>query len=120
MKTEFFVLCCSESNTEVHSDDSEVHELGDSHHAVSVYCGRYIRITSEDVSVYLNKSEWSYLMELASSCRDRQILKLCKVHDDLIQWRNKCFEFKSFCTLPHTNAVDLETLYDEIMYKTFH
>src|SRR5215470_3698815 len=27
---------------------NEVHELGDSRHTVSVYCGRYIRITSED------------------------------------------------------------------------
>jgi hypothetical protein len=41
---------------------------------VSVYCGRYIRITSEDVSVFLNKFEWSYLKELAGSCTDRQIL----------------------------------------------
>jgi hypothetical protein len=26
---------------------SEVHDLGDSRHTLSVYCGRYIRITSE-------------------------------------------------------------------------
>jgi hypothetical protein len=95
----------------------EVHELGDSHHNVSVYCGRYIRITSEDVSVFLSKSEWSYLMELAGSCIDRQILR---VHDNLIQWRNMCFEYKSFRTPPQTNATDFETLYDELMYKTFH
>jgi hypothetical protein len=27
---------------------NEVHELGDSQHTLSVYCGRYIRITSEN------------------------------------------------------------------------
>jgi hypothetical protein len=97
--------------------ENEVHELGDSRHTLSVYCGRYIRITSEEVNGMLNKSEWSYLMELAGSCINRQILKLCKLHDDLIQWRSKCFQFNSFCTPPQTNAIDFETLYDEIMHK---
>jgi hypothetical protein len=50
---------------------NEVHELGDSRHTLFVYCGRYIHITSEDVSELLNKSEWSYLMELAGSCIDK-------------------------------------------------
>jgi hypothetical protein len=63
---------------------SEVHELGDSLHTVSVYCGLCIRITSEDVSVFLSKFEWSYQMELAGSFIDRQILKLCKPYDDII------------------------------------
>jgi hypothetical protein len=79
---------------------NEVHELGDSRYTLSVYCGRHVRITSEDVSVLLNKSELSYLKQLAGSCIDRQILKLCNLHDELIQWRNKCFEFNSFCTPP--------------------
>ena len=47
----------------------EVHELGDSRHTLSVYCGRYIRITSENTQVYLNKKDWSQLMDLASACR---------------------------------------------------
>jgi len=34
---------------------SEVQELGDSQHTLSVYCGRYIRITSEYTQVYLSK-----------------------------------------------------------------
>jgi hypothetical protein len=99
---------------------NEVHKLDDSRHTLTVYFGRYIRTTSEEVCVLLNKSEWSYLMQLAGSCRDRQILKLCNLHDDFIKWRNKCFEFNSFCTPPQTNAIDFETLYDEIMYKIFH
>jgi hypothetical protein len=104
----------------IYQKKNEVHELADSRHTLSVYCGRYIHITSEDVSVLLNKSEWSYLMQLAGSCIHRQILKLCNLHDEVIQWRNKCFKFNSFCTPPQTNAIDFETLYDEIMYKTFH
>jgi hypothetical protein len=76
---------------------SEVHELRDLRHTVSVYCGQYSRNTFEDVSVFLSKSEWSYLMELAGSCIDRQILELCKLYDDLIQRRNKRFDYKSFC-----------------------
>jgi hypothetical protein len=50
---------------------NEMHEFVDSHNTLSVYCGSYIRITSEDASVKLNKSEWPYLMELAGSCIDK-------------------------------------------------
>jgi len=35
---------------------NEVHELGDSQHNLSVYCGRYIRITSENTQMYLSKA----------------------------------------------------------------
>jgi len=35
---------------------NEVHELGDSQHTLSVYCGRYICITSENTQVYLSKT----------------------------------------------------------------
>jgi hypothetical protein len=41
-------------------------------------------------------------------------MKLFKLLD-LITWWNKCLESKSFCTLPEANAIDFETLYDEIM-----
>jgi hypothetical protein len=73
--------------------------------------GRYIRIMSEDVQVFLNKSEWSDLMELASTCMDKQIPKLFRLHDDLMQWRNKYIESKSCCTPLDTNVIDFETLY---------
>jgi len=34
---------------------NEVHELDDPQHKLSVYCGRYIRITSENSQVLLSK-----------------------------------------------------------------
>jgi hypothetical protein len=34
------------------------HELGDSKHSLSVYCGRYMRIKSQDTQVYLRKKDW--------------------------------------------------------------
>ena len=89
---QWFILVTVKS----HIPKSEVHELANSRHTLSMYCERYVCIISEDVQVFLNKSEWSYLMELASSCMDRQILKLFRLHDDLIKWCNKCFKSPSF------------------------
>ena len=34
---------------------NEVHELSDPQHTLSVFCGRYIRIMSENTQVYLGK-----------------------------------------------------------------
>ena len=96
-----------------HTPKDVMHELSDSRDTLDLYCRRYIRITSDDVHVLLNKSQWEYLVELASSCIDREIMKLFKLHEDLIQWRNKCIESKSFCTLPKTSDIDFETLYDD-------
>ena len=96
----------------------KVHELGDSQHAVSVYCGRYIRITSENTQVYLSKKDWKVLMELASSCLNRRIIKFGRLQDELVEWRDKCLESKSFCEPPNTNAIDFESLYDELCFKT--
>ena len=95
-----------------------VHELGDSPHTLSVYCGRYIRITSENTQVHLSKKDWSQLLELASACIDRQVIKFCRLQDELVEWRNKCVESKSFCIPPNTNAIDFETLYDELGFRT--
>jgi hypothetical protein len=95
-----------------------VHELGDSRHTLSVYCGRYIRITSENTQVSLSKKDWSQLMDWASACIDRQVIKFCRLQDELVEWRNKCVESKSFAEPPNTNALDFETLYDELGYKT--
>jgi hypothetical protein len=36
--------------------NNKVHEIGDSQHNLSVHCGRYIRITSENTQVYLVKT----------------------------------------------------------------
>ena len=54
---------------------NEVHELGDPSHTLFLYYGRYIHITSEDTQVYLSKKDWSQLLDLASACIDRQVIK---------------------------------------------
>jgi len=48
---EWFILVAFKS----HITKGEVHELGDSRHTLSMYCGRYIRITSENTQVYVSK-----------------------------------------------------------------
>ena len=45
--TQWFILVTFKS----HIPKSEVQELGDSRHTVSMNCGRYIRIMSEDTQV---------------------------------------------------------------------
>jgi hypothetical protein len=40
---QWFILVTFKTNI----SKNEVHELGDSRHTLSMYCGRYIRITSE-------------------------------------------------------------------------
>ena len=96
---------------------NEVHGLGDSQHSLSVYSGRYIRITSENTQVCLSKKDWSQLMDLASGCRDREVIKYGRLQDEHLQWRKKCFESKSFCTRPETNTIDFNTLWNELKYK---
>ena len=112
--TQWFILVTFKNDI----PKSEVHELGDSLHTLSVYCGRYIRITSENTQVYLSKKDWSQLMDLASACIDKQVIKFGRLQDELIEWRNKCVESKSFAEPPNTNAIDFENLYDELGYKT--
>jgi len=62
---------------------NEEHELGESQHTLSVYCGRYIRITSENTQVFLSKKVWSQLMDLASGCIDRGMIKYGRLQDEL-------------------------------------
>jgi hypothetical protein len=68
--------------------------------------------------VHLSKKDWSQLMDLASACIDRQVIKFMRLQDELVEWREKCVESKSFSNPPNTNAIDFETLYDELGYKT--
>ena len=70
----------------------EVHELGDSRHNLPMYSGRYIRITNENTQVYLTKNYWSQLMDLASACIDREVIILCRLQDELVEWRDNCVE----------------------------
>jgi len=112
--TQWFILVTFKS----YIPKGVVHELGDSRHTLSVYCGRYIRITSENTQVHLSKKDWSQLLELASACIGRQVIKFCRLQAELVEWRNKCVESKSFCTPPNTNAIDFETLYYELRFRT--
>jgi len=56
-------------------------------------------------------------MDLASARIDREVIKYGRFQDELVEWRNKCFESNSFCTHADTNAIDLNTLWDELKYK---
>jgi len=95
---------------------NEVHELGDSQHTLSVYCGRYMRITSENTQMCLSKKDWSQLIDLASGCIDREVINTAD-HKMNFEWRKNCFESKSFCTPSETNAIDFNTLWNELKYK---
>jgi len=65
---------------------NEVHELGDPQHTLSVFCGRYIRITSVNTQVHLSKNDWSQLLDLASACIDREVIKYGRLQDELVEW----------------------------------
>jgi hypothetical protein len=112
-KIQWFILATIKSNI----PKNEKHELDDNQHTLSVYCGRYIRITSEKTQMYLSKQHWTQIMDLASVCIDREVIKYGRLQDELVEWRNKCFDSKSFCTHPDTNAIDFDTLSNELKYK---
>jgi len=56
-------------------------------------------------------------MDLASACIDRQVIKFCRIHHELVEWRDKCVESKCFVDLQNTNSIDFDTLLDELTYK---
>jgi len=45
-----------------HIPKDVMYEVDDSHHTLDLYCRRYIRNTSDDIHVLLNKLQWAYLM----------------------------------------------------------
>jgi len=96
---------------------NEMNELGELQHILSVYCGRYICITSGNTQVYLSKKDWSQLMDFENGCTDSEVIKYGRLQDELLEWCNKCFEFKSFFTPPDTNDIDFNTLWKELKYK---
>ena len=55
------------------------------------YCGRYICFTSEKTHVYLSKGVWLQLIDIASTCIDRQVNKFCRLQNDLVEWPDKCY-----------------------------
>ena len=96
----------------------EVHELGDSRNTLPMHCGRYIRITSENTQVLLSRKYWAYLIELASACIDREAIRFSRLQDDLVEWRNKCLQGKSFCTLSNAYGSDFDSLYYKLSHRT--
>ena len=56
-------------------------------------------------------------MDLAIACIDRIVIKYGRLEDELVVWRNKCFDSKSFYTHPDTNAIDFDTFWNELKYK---
>jgi NurA-like 5'-3' nuclease len=56
-------------------------------------------------------------MDLESGCIDREVIKYGKLQDKLLEWRNKCFQSKSFRTPPETNTIDFNTLWNELNYE---
>ena len=89
-EVQWYILMTFKSNI----PKNELHELGDNHHTLSMYCGRYIRMTSENTQVHLKKQDWSQLMDLASACIDREVIKYGRLLDEIVEWRNKCFDSK--------------------------
>jgi len=92
---QWFILVTFKSNM----PKNVVHELRDPQHTLSVYCGRYIRFTSEKTQGLQRKNDWSQLLDLASACIDRVVIKFCRLQEELAEWRNKYFEYKSFVHL---------------------
>ena len=50
---------------------------------------------------------------------NRQIIKVFNVHDDLMKGRKRV-EFNSASTQAETSAVNFETLFGEMKYKTYY
>jgi len=111
--TQRFILVTFEDNI----TKGEVHELGDSRHTLSMHCGQYIRITSENTQVLLSKKDLVYLVELANACINRQVIRFIRLQDDMVEWWNKCLRENSFCTPPNANDVDFDSLYDELSHR---
>ena len=57
------------------------------------------------------------MLDFASACIDREVIKFDRLQDELVEWSKKCFESKSFSTPPDTNAIDFSTLWNELKFK---
>jgi hypothetical protein len=56
-------------------------------------------------------------MDMASGCIGREVIKYGRLQDKLLEWRNKCFASKCFCTPSDTDVIDFNTLWNELKYK---
>ena len=57
-------------------------------------------------------------MQLASACINRQVMTFSRLHDDLVQWWNKCLQDRAFSTPPNANGIDFDSLYNELSQRT--
>jgi len=55
---QWFILLTFKTNI----SKNELNELGDPRHTLSMDCGRYIRITSQNTQLYLSKNDWSQVV----------------------------------------------------------
>ena len=79
--TQWFIMVTFKDNI----PQGKVYKLGDSYHKLSMHCGRYIRIRSKNTQVLLSKKDWAFLMELASACINKQIIRFSRLQDDLVE-----------------------------------
>jgi len=61
---------------------------------------------SENTQVHLSEKDCSQLLALESACIDRELIKYGTLQEEQAEWRNKCFESKSFCRPPDINSID--------------
>jgi hypothetical protein len=108
---QWFILLAFRNNI----PDNKIHKLGDSLHTLDLYCGKYPRITCDNVHVVLTKQEWDCMMQMGESGLSRQLIELSHLRDNLNKWRKECLESNS---LARTMVADLEAMYDELMYQT--
>ena len=47
---------------------------------------------------------------LESACIDTEVIKYGRLQNELVEWCNNCFDCKSFCTPPNTNAIHFKKL----------
>lgn len=111
----WFILVAFKNNI----PENKIHELGDSLHTLDLYCGKYAKITCNNVHVVLTKQEWACMMQMGESGLSRQLIELSHLRDNLEQWRKESLETNSFATKPKkTMVADLDAMYDELMYQT--
>jgi len=84
-----------------------VNKLGDPQHNLLVFCEQYISMTSENKQVHLSKKDWSLLLDLASSCIDKEVIKYGRLQNELEQWSKNCFESKSFCLQTQMSSISV-------------
>ena len=57
-------------------------------------------------------------MELARACINREVIRLSRLQDDMVQGWNTCFQERVFSTPPDAIGIDFESLYGELSHRT--